>query len=285
MKIIRITLIGITACLLFAQCDKIEEPFKETAQKVSADTPYFEVKTDFLQKYLLEDFTGHTCLNCPKAHKIMQEMEQAMGDTLICMAVHCDNFAAPADPPYTADYRTELGDYLARHFSISGLPKGMICRKVFDNKRVLNYSDWKSIAASLPRTAPEFGLQIKDTTMASHPDSAYIFVKTSILKETNRDLRLSVVLLEDSIVSAQKQPDLSVVTDYVHRHMLRASLSPIVGTVLNDGKTLQKGDTDMRAFALYRNPAWRWNHCSIVAMVIDAKTEEILQVENHHQLK
>ena len=85
-------------------------------QKVTADTPYFEVKTQFIQKYLLEEFTGHTCLNCPKAHKTMQELQQNMKDTLICMAVHCGIFAEPGDAPYTADYRTPMGNYIEKYF-------------------------------------------------------------------------------------------------------------------------------------------------------------------------
>ena len=78
MKKLCICLLGICAALLFVQCDKIEEPFMEAGdQKVTADTPYFEVKTQFIQKYLLEEFTGHTCLNCPKAHKIMHSRKWA----------------------------------------------------------------------------------------------------------------------------------------------------------------------------------------------------------------
>ena len=275
--------LAIASSLLFLQCDKIEEPFKESPeQNVTADTPYFEVRTDFIQKYLLEDFTGHTCLNCPKAHTIMKEMQDAMKDTLICMAVHCGNFAEPGDAPYTADYRTALGNYLESHFSVSGLPKGMISRRQFNGKRVLNYSEWKADMASVTRLPAEIGIQIKDTTVPSHPDTAYIFVKTTWLKGTERPMRLSIVLLEDSIISAQKQPDLSIISDYVHNHMLRASLSPIEGTVLNTDGKKEKGESDIRAYALYRNPVWQWKHCHIVAMVIDTETEEILQVEKIH---
>ena len=282
MKKICICLLGICAALLFVQCDKIEEPFMEAGeQKVAADTPYFEVKTHFLQKYLLEEFTGHTCLNCPKAHKTMQELQQSMKDTLICMAVHCGIYAEPGDAPYTADYRTPMGNYIEKYFNISGLPKGMISRKMFNGTRSLNYTDWKNTFASIPRKAAEIGLQIRDTSVNTRPDTAYIFVKVSYLKETSRPLRLSVVLLEDSIVSAQKQPDMTIISDYVHHHMLRTNLSPLEGSVLNTDNTLEAGSSDIRAYALWRNPAWRWKHCQIVAFVTDTETEEVLQVENY----
>lgn len=285
MKKLLLPLLGLCTVMLMVQCDKIEPPFKEAGeQKVAADTPYFETETSFIQKYLLEDYTGHTCLNCPKAHTIMKEMRQAMGDTLVCMAVHCGNFAEPGDAPFTADYRTALGNYLAGHFSVSGLPKGMISRKLFNGKRVLDRSEWKSSAASLPRTAPELGLQIKDTTVAAYPDSVYIFVKINYLKDFTSSLRLHVVLLEDSIVSAQKQPDLTVVENYVHDHMLRACLSPLEGSVLHAGNAVAQGTAEIRAYALHRNPTWRWKHCSILAFITDAESEEVLQAE-HYQVR
>ena len=271
---------GIGAALLFMQCDKIEEPFMEAGeQKVTADTPYFEVRTQFIQKYLLEDYTGHTCINCPKAHVILHEMQEEMGDTLVCMAIHSGVNAKPEEGLFAADYRTALGDYLASHFVVSGYPKGMISRKTFDGKRVLDRTEWKAKMASVARTTAEIGLQIKDTSVALRPDSAYIFVKVSYLKENSRKMQLHVLVLEDSIVSAQKN-GLSIDTNYVHNHMLRLNLSPIMGSVLNLGSTLEAGSSDIRAFALYRNPAWRWKHCQIVAFVTDTETEEVLQVEN-----
>lgn len=280
MKKICLYLLGICAGLLFVQCDKIEEPFMEGGeQKVAADTPYFEVKTHFLQKYLLEEFTGHTCINCPKAHEIMHEMQQEMGDTLVCMGIHSGSNAKPEEGLFAADYRTELGDYLAAHFGVSSYPKGMISRRTIDGKRMLERTEWKTKMASIARTPAEIGLQIRDTSVSARPDSAYVFVKVSYLKETARKLQLHVVVLEDSIVSAQKN-GLKIDTNYVHNHMLRLNLSPINGSVLNLGETLEAGSSDIRAYAFRRNPAWRWKHCQIVAFVTDTETEEVLQVEN-----
>lgn len=282
MKKIHLYLLGICAALLFMQCDKIEEPFIEAGeQKVTADTPYFEVKTQFIQKYLLEEFTGHTCMNCPKAHEIMHEMQQKMGDTLVCLAIHSGSNAKPEEGLFSADYRTDLGDYLTSHFGVSSYPSGMISRKLFEGNRVLsNRAEWKTKMASIARTPAEIGLQIRDTSVSAHPDSAYIFVKVSYLKETARKLQLHVVVLEDSIVSAQKN-GYKIDTNYVHNHMLRLNLSPLVGSVLNTNNTLEAGSSDIRAYALWRNPAWRWKHCQIVAFVTDTETEEVLQVENY----
>ena len=74
MKKIQV-LLWLAGCLfLFVSCDKIEGPYLEKEQSVTVDTPYFEVKSDFYRKYLLEDYTGQACTNCPKAYKTSDEI-------------------------------------------------------------------------------------------------------------------------------------------------------------------------------------------------------------------
>ena len=279
MKKIQV-LLWLAGCLfLFVRCDKIEGPYLEKEQSVTVDTPYFEVKSDFYRKYLLEDYTGQACTNCPKAHAIMHQLQSGMADTLVCMAVHSGVYATPSEGLYEADYRTELGNSWSTYFSVSNYPSGMINRKVMSNgKRVLAYTLWSKVLDTLTRTEPEIGLQIRDTALASISDTDYVFVKVSFLKQTSRQLRLYVVLLEDSIVSPQLN-GIQIDTNYVHNHMLRTNISPLQGSVLNAGEVLEKGASTIRAYPLFRQPAWRWKHCSVLAFVCDAETEEVLQTE------
>lgn len=279
MKKIELAFLVVFSLMLFVRCDKIEGPYMEREQSVAVDTPYFEVKTDFFRKFLLEDYTGQSCRNCPKAHTIMHQLQSGMGDTLVCMAVHSGGYAVPADAPYTADYRTEIGNTWNSYFSVSQYPSGMINRQVMANgNRVLAYTLWKKVMDTLSRTSPEIGLQIRDTSLATVQDTDYVFVKVSYLKESSRNLRLYVVLLEDSIVSPQLN-GINIDTNYVHNHMLRGNLSPLQGSMLNDGELLENGTATIRAYALYRDSKWIWKHCSILAFVCDADSEEVLQVE------
>ena len=252
----------------------------ETEQQLSVDTPYFEVPSGFYRKYLLEDYTGQSCINCPKAHTIMHELQSKMGDTLLCMAVHSGNYAVPSGTVFTADYRTEIGNAWATDFAVSNYPSGMINRQVMSNgKRVLAYTIWKNVLDTLTRTAPEIGLQIKDTMVAASPDTAYVFVKVSCLKDFSRSLKLYVVLLEDSIVSPQLN-GARIDTNYTHNHMLRTAVSPLQGSLLSSGgETVTAGTILIRGYALYRQPVWKWGHCSVLAFVCDAETEEVLQAE------
>ncbi len=281
MKRIHSLFYALAAVFLFAQCDKIEEPFREGMQKVSVDTVTFEEKTDFMRKYLFEEFTGHTCINCPKGHLIIQEMQETMGDSLICMAIHSGSNAEPEDGLFKADFRTDLGKYLATYFSVTNYPCGMINRQKIDGKILQNYTTWKAKMAALARTAPEVGLQIRDTAVDMYPDSAFVFVKVSLLQPTQRNLRLYVVLLEDGIVSPQKN-GLATDTSYVHNHMLRASLSPLEGTVMDVSGALGQEKSAIYAYSLYRKSLWNWKNCSFLAFVCDADSEEVLQAEICH---
>ncbi|MBO4402601.1 MAG: Omp28-related outer membrane protein [Bacteroidales bacterium] len=279
MKKLGIGLLAMGCLLLFVRCDKIEGPYLEKGASVSVDTPYFAIKTDFLRKIILEEFTGHTCNNCPKGHAIMHDLQESMGDTLLCMAIHSGPQAAPSKEPFMSDFRTESGDNWNAYFSVSNYPSGMINRQIMSNgKRVQVYTLWKKVLDTLSRTEPEIGLQIRDTALASISDTDYVFVKVSFLKQTSRQLRLYVVLLEDSIVSPQLNGT-QVDTNYVHNHMLRTNISPLQGSVLSAGEVLEKGASTIRAYPIFRQPAWRWKHCAVLAFVCDAETEEVLQAE------
>lgn len=82
MKKITFIIILLLSILVFnTQCDKIEKPYSEKGNEL--DTPAFPALQNVIQKYLLEDFTGHLCVNCPQAHAIADEMKTELGDTLI----------------------------------------------------------------------------------------------------------------------------------------------------------------------------------------------------------
>ena len=42
---------------------------------------------------LLEDFTGQNCINCPEAHKVIEQLEEQYGeDKFIAVSIHCGGF-------------------------------------------------------------------------------------------------------------------------------------------------------------------------------------------------
>ncbi|NLJ81546.1 MAG: Omp28-related outer membrane protein [Bacteroidales bacterium] len=263
-------------------CDKIDKPYITREYKL--DTPDFPALTQVIQKYLLEDFTAHLCVNCPQAHVIADELKNEMGDTLVVMAIHTSGQARPQPSPYEADYRTEIGDAIATEFAVEGLPKGMISRKVFDGNRVMGRTQWKTNMAKVLRQTPCMGIQI--LTSARCVDSINVFVKITSFIDINRNLKLYIMLTENGLVSAQKNnssligstPD---ILDYQHKHVLRTHIGPIEGSrVATQEVPFKKDESLIKGHTLYlKGKSWKLDKCDIIAYVIDEDTKEILQVE------
>ena len=275
----------LTMAVGIVSCDKIEKPYRVSSEvTVVVDTPAFPVLENVIQKYLFEDYTGHTCTNCPEGAKILKDMKTAMDDTLILMAVHTGSTAAPKtgtdNCAYTADYRTNVGDAYAAEFGVTGNPSGMINRIRWGEKRVLKgITDWETSLKSVPRNIPTIGIQI----IPQHSnDTAYIFIKSTLLSDVSNKLRLCAVLVESKIVSPQKNGKSSLGTvpdicDYVHNHLLRASITSVWGNVI---ELSQENDTVIKAYALpFSGKPWKKENCHIIAYIYDDNTKEILQVE------
>ena len=270
-------------------CDKIEKPYKIGKIEVSGvDTPSFPDLENVIQKYLFEDYTGHLCTNCPKGGAVLKSLKETMKDTLVLMAVHAgvERYVKP-DPAeqgcsngYTADYRTSVGSEYAHEFKVDANPSGMINRKVFEGNRVLvSATNWASKMNTIPRNPPTMGIQIIPVHQG---DTAYIFLKTTLLSDVSGRLRLCAVLVESGIVSPQKNGDPNVglipnICDYEHNHLLRASVTSTWGDVLELSK---KEDAEIKAYALlFTGKSWKKENCHIIAYIYDDDTKEILQVE------
>ena len=268
-KLFTVIIIGI---IVFISCDKIPQSERyKIDSPVLCDTPVFPQMNTFMQKHLLEDYTGHTCNNCPRAQKIAVELKTQMGDTLVILAIHAGDNARPEEG-FSADYRTDAGNEFATEFQIGSYPRGMINRKVFNGKQTLADSEWKSSFNNLVRNPPVIGIQI---VTEENNDNTCVFIKTSLLSNVNEKLRLCVFLTEDSIISPQKNGT-KIDTFYVHNHMLRKSIAPIWGDVLNISAN---GEFAINAYSIdFKNTAWRKENCHIVAFVYDESTKEILQV-------
>ena len=130
--------------VIFYSCDKIEKPYKEQVN-VPVDTSNGEGDTiNWVQKAVIEDYTGHRCGNCPRAHEELRSLITTYGDKIIPIALHVGYFAQPAGGEYTADYRTSIGDEYDNFYGASdvGLPQGMVNRKEVGGSPILAHSEW-----------------------------------------------------------------------------------------------------------------------------------------------
>lgn len=283
MKKIFLIVFGIAT--LFSSCDVLEGPFDE---KVAIDTTAGPKR-----KILLEDFTGHTCGNCPCAALEALRLDTLFEGRIIIVASHVGFFAEPYanGTKFRTDFRTPAGTEINDYFQIDaqGLPQGMVNRTSYNNARILSSTAWSSAVSPF----------VLDTTISKHPAAtitlsasyntanrtANIEVNSKYLAEGNSNHQLVVYVVEDSVVNWQKfyascggvDKD---VPDYVHRHVLRGAVNSTWGDVLySSGSIIPIGTSVNKSYSQVLDNAWDEKHIYFVAFIQDNVTKEVVQVE------
>ncbi|CAN5320238.1 hypothetical protein BH10BAC1_BH10BAC1_03170 [soil metagenome] len=287
------------ASIIFASCDYVEMPYPKTnanlGDTATCPNPTFPALTVHTKKILIEDFTGHTCGNCPRAAKELHEIDSIYPGKIVGLAIHVGGFASPA-PTYSgspataflADYRTTPGDDYDAAFGASdfGLPQGMFNRKDFDavaQTHLKFFQSWKKYAASIVSEPSVVDLQMIADFDAS-TRKICLSVKDSFLTTMSDTLKIVVLLTQDSIIDWQD--NVGVITStYVHRHMLRDAITPsgAWGESLVSG-AITPSLTHTKKFAYtipasYKSIVCGPNKCHLIAFIYKVRTYEIIQVE------
>lgn len=286
--------------LCFQGCDKVEPPYYEAgsgdvvyigtdAAIISGDTLTFEPdNTPVVKKVLLEDYTGHTCGNCPAAAQyIVNNLVPANPDQLVVMGVHAGDFAKttdalPSQPAgsFQTDFTCGVGNAWYTKFNVNFNPCGMVNRVGYPTGAHLKpYLAWNSSINSQKIIPPSQKIRLQ-----SHLDTltgiAHVAVQTENLSAASGELKLQVVVTEDSVMDWQVWyghiPEYE--PSYYHRHVLRTTVNSNFGETIYSGN-FNAGEKRIRGYSVQLNPDWDYKHCSVVAFLYDATTQLVVQVE------
>lgn len=278
MKIkLTIALLTLFTVIFMAGCDKIDPPFMNEKGGGGEDA-------DVVQKVLLEDYTGHTCVNCPAAAKIASDLQNFYGEKLIVMAVHAGFFADPVQPPFDADFRTETGNAWVVDFDIKSFPSGMINRGL-EGGRIAGKGLWASkVGAAMQETA-RASLKIEANYTEANRQVG-LKIDSRFLQDASENYLLQVCLVEDSILGPQRNNDPSVgetptITDYYHRHVLRKGVNGIYGESISS-TPIVVNETYTHEYNITLNADYNADRCSIIAFIYREADLEIVQVEEVH---
>ena len=278
-KIILATLL--LTSVFFSACDYIAIPKVEyTGVPEPADT--------VIRKVMLEDYTGHTCANCPPAHAEATALKQIYGEKLVVVGVHAGVLSDPNPPNYPANYQTTAGDAYEVFFFITGYPTGMVSRKGYTMTpqihKITAYQSWDTHIDSVLAKPVAADIEINHTYNTG-TRQLNISTSTKFLRDTIGNYWIVALITEDNIESPQLNGT-NYVPLYNHRHVLRGSVPNNApwGYQIANGSILA-GDTanyDFPSFTLASG--WNDNNCSIVVYVYDNNPasptyKEILQVE------
>ena len=282
-------IIFLSFIFLLSACDKITGPYVEDQTQNTVDTvkcpvPDFTPYSSPVRKILLEDFTGHKCVNCPTAHDIATDLKNTYGDQLVILAIHAGFFAKTDNDKYTYDFNTDAGTELNTFFQTNDVfPTGMIDRIETNSTYLITKDNWATTVDTLVNKAPTAYIQIVND-FDSTERRLCTHVNTEFLSDLNGTYHLCVFITEDSIVATQENYVNSVATDvedYVHNHVLRDAINGTWGDTVATG-TIATGYTKTLSYTYTVNDVWDAKHCSIIAFVYDDATKEILQVEQEN---
>lgn len=284
--------------LVITSCDVVEGPYEiDTGNIIPTDT------NNYVKKILIEDFTGHTCQNCPSAARELEAIHEVYGDQIIGMALHVSKtFARPypssQSPNYQYDFRTKWGKEWDDFFGISGigLPGGMVNRIGYPNEHRLGKDEWLARVITELEKEVDFGISITTNITGNE---GVITINTEILNNINGDYNLVVCLSESNIINWQKDGSEDV-ENYEHNHALRSLLSDenlsassnyssadkIEQTISFNLSTQEQFNINYSANSaeLGNGNAGGWDasNMSVIAYIYDNTTQEILQVEEVH---
>ncbi|OFY16396.1 MAG: hypothetical protein A2X11_15355 [Bacteroidetes bacterium GWE2_42_24] len=287
MKIMRqllqktVLLVAISA-LIWA-CDKVDEPYLS-----ATNNPQPVTNT---QKVLLEEFTGHKCTNCPKAHLEAKNIQLLNPGRVIVVSIHAGFFASPdGSGLFTADYRTDEGTEINTAFGVESNPTGMINRTKFNDKFLQGTDSWQGYVESALAKTLKATITLP-VEWNSSTRSLTINPSVKFLEEVSGKYNICVVITEDSLNSPQKNTDISAGTvptidPYYHRHVLRKAVNGVWGESLNSNDGIAGGTTLSKSYTFVLPDSWDEDHCSVVAYVsrMDEVSEKysVLQVEETH---
>ena len=291
MKTIKISFLALVLASLMYACDKVEQPYINVPEEVdtaACPVPDFPVITNHVKRVLLEDYTGHTCPNCPTAGKIASNLKEQYPGQLVVMAVHAGWFArtypkdAGVEPLFSYDFRSPAGTEWDTYFGTgnAGNPDGLVNRLKANGTYVLRPNDWNGVISSALAEAPKMDLQMivnydaEDRKICVHTQSYF-------LQTLSLNLKMEVVITEDSIIAAQKNNDPSIgilgdIENFVHMHVMRGAINGTWGTELANA-VVPNPSTEIKSFQSVLPDKCVAKNCHIVAFIFDNDTREVLQ--------
>lgn len=289
----RIDLITLLFVFVISSCDKINGPYRQNdviPPPSSGDT--------VVKKVLVEDYTGHTCGNCPAAARMLNDtIKPLFGDRLIILGIHAGYFAEPCPPhtypsyasypAYSTDFNTPAGTQWFNDFNIQLSPNGMVNRVKVGSSYAVAPGNWATRINQEMQKEPVLSIKLSPTynTVTRQLD---VTAAIKTLKDMNGNFNLVLGISEDHVIDWQLDYTISPAVppnyqnnpNYDHRHVFRGAINGVNGF----GEQIIAGNagvgfTASRSYSYTIPTAWNENNCSVVAFVYNTVSKEIVQAE------
>lgn len=254
--------------LALAACQEVGPPVNLGLNAANrTDTTYVESFADAPQqrKALLEEFTGVRCVNCPRAHTTIINLQANYPGQIVPVGIHTGQFSVP----YTgrSDFRITEGNSLENLLGgAQGYPSGAINRTKFasENHIIISDQKWSNYIGNELQGNPEANVSIaKELDLTNN--KVGLEVKVKLNAPQSEAIHLTLYVLEDNIVDWQLTPA-GVDSAYQHKHVLRQCITPYNGENLA-APSLEANRVFVYNYVLDLRPEWNLSNTKVVAFV------------------
>jgi len=290
-KLRNILVIFIIIGFFWTGCDQVEEGLVITSVQdipLNTDT-VFILDSVFIhhKQVLLEDFTGHKCVNCPEAGIAAHEWAEDYGHQLIIYSVHAGFQAFPDQTgEYTYDFTNPTGDEIFNYFNQPFNPSGTVNRVEYNGNTVLLFvtGDWEAAIHTELAKPNAIDMELVNKYFPNS-NSVQINVMLSINTFLEGKYKIVVMIAEDLIVRPQKNnnDDIGPVPDWLdfhHRNVLRDGVTSTFGQYVSQDGTLELGEYYYNLFYYELDKPWVSDTAdyNIITYVFNEANDEIIQV-------
>lgn len=261
------------AFLLFSCEEKGPLIILEPTQVALVDTTYLieNLPTAQSKAVLLEEITGVKCTNCPSGHQKVAELYAAHPARFIAMAIHTNFLGAP----YTGDVdlRTEAGEQMAATLGpINGKPSAFVDRKNFSTnptRDIINPDLWPQFVNQQLALNTPVNLLLEKVSLNNNTRILRYRI-TLTYTDLAQTHSLGFAITENNIQASQLSSG-TVITNYIHKHVLRSYLTPFIGVPLTE--TLESGRVIIKEFEFEIPLSWNIDNLELVAFVRQSNDE------------
>lgn len=250
--------------MIIASCDYVSNVVETTNNNTTGGT----VDTKIYRKVLIEDYTGHQCINCPRAAKELRRIDSIYHGKIIALAIHAGTFAN-TNTSFPTNYKTPEGTTYNNifGFNTAGYPNGLVNRKGSGTPTfILPDPSWETETVPFLTQEADFQIKIKNTFESTTSQlNSEITVKA--LKNISGKYNVSVILIEDSIIGPQKYPTYTE-PNYVFNHVMRGTLNTVWGEEIWNG-SIAANDSVVRTYPKTIPANFVAAKCHVIAFVYD----------------
>lgn len=240
-----------------ASCDDISEDNRV----IPMERP--EVK----RTVLVQEFTGMRCTNCPDGARQVEAIHDLYSIVSVNMHPSGSPFTRPIDG---LDLRSEEATAMYQYWQPTGFPAAVI-NGTTPNTTI---SDWMNAVKTFSGISSPVSLEI-DATYDETTSNLTARYEISFNEIYAKPCSVMLWITENGIVGPQEIVG-SKLTDYVHNHVLRASMNGVWGDEIGSSFIY---DDIVIGTAEYTMPsAWVAKNCEVVAIVFRTDTKEVEQV-------